>query len=718
MNQLQRGKQDSVWAQQIEFSPRVNSGSEEQYKQGTQIHFLNKQIDFPSLSSKTSKCQQQNIEDYLNLGNQCSRKKKFYLAKKLNQENLNDIVNINEQGSSQRQLQVASNLNNQKKPSYHLSPLISPRNSDKIIQEKSKEDLILQLDVHEDQLSQRNIQGQDITTTVPLSKKVSINNRCQENNTLPIISQRAIKKSQSQNNALLTLPDNQKQNIFNTKILNIEQKGPRYDELGNIISRSLVGKPDWFQKKDGQFLDQERLKEIAGNKKNSQIKKQNSFSTLSKQKSDNKSKIKNRNLTNKMTKRQLLDQIDVIKQRINFNQKQEEIDVQQLQIDQKMQQTRDIRIMQKHEDNEQFWQKFIEKTSDQLNRDYSYSQLIRSDYYKNMREATEVFSVCKSDLEKYGSKLWEMTLRKRQPKKLNLYNDFDKQEPVDLIITHDLPQAFQCSSLAGEKKILQFSRKPLITDPIANILNNSNTFQSTHQRLVQLKNISETLHNNNINNQNSSTLSQNFASAIEDQSIIEIDNNNTSIVNDTISVPIQSEDQTKNLVENQQEQSQKGSPYNQHTPNQMSNYVSNSQSQNLINKNVSPKNNNNVQSIMKSNSSQVQMKQSHTLSKNANLNQSNISFMNSTFQVAQSLQQPFQSFRASKYYEERLESIQDLVKDYKTIYQQNADLQGLAVVGESQLEREIEMVKKADEYALFYKFKQQEDENYKEDDLF
>ncbi|EAR96224.1 hypothetical protein TTHERM_00130010 (macronuclear) [Tetrahymena thermophila SB210] len=716
MSYLQRPKQDSVWTQQIEFSPRINRGSEDQYKQGTQINFLSKQIDLPSISSKNSKCQQQNVEENTNFGNQSNRKKKFYLAKKLNQEVINDMINNNEQGNNQ-QLQVVNNANHQKKPSHHLSPLTSPRNSDKVIYEQPKEDLILQLDVHEDQLSQKNIQCQDITAALPLSKKVSIASKCQEN-TLPQISQREIKKSYSQNNTLQASPDNSKQNIFNTKTLSIEQKGPRYDEIGNIISRSLVGKPDWFQKKDGQFLDQERLKEIGGNKKNSQIKKQNSFSTLSKQKSDNKSKIKNRNLTNKMTKRQLLDQIDVIKQRISFNQKQEELDIQQLQIDQKMQQTRDIRIMQKHEDNEQFWQKFIEKTSDQLNRDFSYSQLIRSDYYKNMREATEVFSICKSDLERYGSKLWEMTLRKRQSRKLNLYNDLDKQEPADLIITQDLPQAFQCSSLTGERKVLQFSRKPLITDPVANILNNSNTFQSTHQRLLQLKNISETLHNNNLNNQNSSILQQNFGSMIEDQSIIEADNHNTSNINDTASVPIQNENRTKNLVENYQEQSQKGSPYNQHTPNHMSHQLAKSQSQNISNINVQTKSNSNVQSIMKNNNSQLQMKKSHTPFKSASLNQSNISFMNSTFQVAQSLQQPFQSFRASKYYEERLESIQDLVKDYKTIYQQNADLQGLAVIGESQLEREIEMVKKADEYALFYKFKQQEDENYKEDDLF
>ncbi|KAL4459298.1 hypothetical protein ABPG74_017911 [Tetrahymena malaccensis] len=718
MNYLQRTKQDSVWTQQIEFSPRVNVGNEEQYKQGTQINFLNKQIDFPSLSSKTSKCQQQNVEEIMNQGNQSNRKKKFYLAKKLNQENINEMINNNEQGSSQKHLQVVNNFNNQKKQSCNQSPTMSPRNSDKIIQEKLKEDLILQLDVHEDQNSQRNIYGQDITVAVPLSKKVSISNRCQEN-TLPLINQKVVQKSYSQSNTLQTSPDNQKQNIFNTKTLSIEQKGPRYDELGNIVSRSLVGRPDWFQKKDGQFLDQERLKEIAGTKKNSQIKKQNSFSTLSKQKSDNKSKIKNRNLTNKMTKRQLLDQIDVIKQRISFNQKQEEIDVQQLQIDQKMFQTRDIRIMQKHEDNEQFWQKFIEKTSDQLNRDYSYSQLIRSDYYKNMREATEVFSICKSDLERYGSKLWEMTLRKRSSKKLNLHNDCEKQESADLIITHDLPQAFQYSSLTGERKILQFSRKPLITDPIANILNNSNTFQSTHQRLIQLKSLSETLHNNNMNNQNNSTILQNFGSVIEDQSIIDAaDNNNTNIANDTASVAIQSDIQTKNLDENKNELSQKGSPHNQHTPNQMSNYLTNSQSQGINNKNLQTKNNSNVQSIMKNNSQQLSIKKSQTMFKNSNLNQSNISFMNSTFQVAQSLQQPFQSFRASKYYEQRLESIQDLVKDYKTIYQQNADLQGLAVIGESQLEREIDMVKKADEYALFYKFKQQEDEHYKEDDLF
>lgn len=59
-----------------------------------------------------------------------------------------------------------------------------------------------------------------------------------------------------------------------------------------------------------------------------------------------------------------------------------------------------------------------------------------------MREATEIFNLCKSDLERYGSKLWEMTLRRKTVKKLNLFNETERDEPADLIITTDLPYAF------------------------------------------------------------------------------------------------------------------------------------------------------------------------------------------------------------------------------------------------------------------------------------
>lgn len=61
---------------------------------------------------------------------------------------------------------------------------------------------------------------------------------------LPELSEKTLRKNQSFNSSILA--GLKQQNIFNSKTLNIEQKGPRYDEQGNIISRSLVGKPDWF----------------------------------------------------------------------------------------------------------------------------------------------------------------------------------------------------------------------------------------------------------------------------------------------------------------------------------------------------------------------------------------------------------------------------------------------------------------------------------------
>ena len=42
-----------------------------------------------------------------------------------------------------------------------------------------------------------------------------------------------------------------------------------------------------------------------------------------------------------------------------------------------------------------------------------------------MREATEIFNICKNDLERYGPKLWEMTLRKKEEKKLHLYDELE-----------------------------------------------------------------------------------------------------------------------------------------------------------------------------------------------------------------------------------------------------------------------------------------------------
>lgn len=42
--------------------------------------------------------------------------------------------------------------------------------------------------------------------------------------------------------------------------------GPSYDKQGNIISRSLVGKPEWFLKNSGGKLTKEDLKMLSSKK--------------------------------------------------------------------------------------------------------------------------------------------------------------------------------------------------------------------------------------------------------------------------------------------------------------------------------------------------------------------------------------------------------------------------------------------------------------------
>lgn len=47
---------------------------------------------------------------------------------------------------------------------------------------------------------------------------------------------------------------------------NGELGGPSYDKQGNIISRSLVGKPEWFMKNSGGKLTKEDLKMLSSKK--------------------------------------------------------------------------------------------------------------------------------------------------------------------------------------------------------------------------------------------------------------------------------------------------------------------------------------------------------------------------------------------------------------------------------------------------------------------
>jgi len=69
---------------------------------------------------------------------------------------------------------------------------------------------------------------------------------------------------------------------------------------------------------------------------------------------------------------------------------------------------------------------------------------VRQEEYRNTREAAEVLNICKSESEMFGSRLWEMTLRRYKSKTRN-NNKFEveeSREARDLVVTADLPDAF------------------------------------------------------------------------------------------------------------------------------------------------------------------------------------------------------------------------------------------------------------------------------------
>lgn len=107
-------------------------------------------------------------------------------------------------------------------------------------------------------------------------------------------------------------------------VVNDGKNGPRYDQDGNIISRSVVGKSEWYINREKiNELNRKRIREMGDPYgKSRSLRRENSISIVSALKSD---KEKKKLVINKVMKRQLLDQADVIIERINKNKQLEEL---------------------------------------------------------------------------------------------------------------------------------------------------------------------------------------------------------------------------------------------------------------------------------------------------------------------------------------------------------------------------------------------------------
>ncbi|KAL4444811.1 hypothetical protein ABPG74_016019 [Tetrahymena malaccensis] len=252
----------------------------------------------------------------------------------------------------------------------------------------------------------------------------------------------------------------------------IGDNGPKFDKNGKIIPRSIVGKPEWFIKNQGSKLTKEDLS-IFTPKRQRQLTTQ---SISVKSRSLNKSNLKNALKIQqevKITKYQLEKQLEAIRERIKHNIEVENKIVQQLKTTDKLRYTQQTRNLEKFNQIEKEWMNFIEFSSSKMHRDYTQSQLLQQDGFRQKKEMTDVFETAKGAFDLFGSRVWYMNLRNSQEdQQLNPdegdYKDIIKSKSQvnmnPLVVLEDMPLAFNRALPQGMvKKQLEIVRKPLAT---------------------------------------------------------------------------------------------------------------------------------------------------------------------------------------------------------------------------------------------------------------
>ncbi|CAK63604.1 unnamed protein product (macronuclear) [Paramecium tetraurelia] len=275
-------------------------------------------------------------------------------------------------------------------------------------------------------------------------------------------------------------------------------KGPKYNQKGEIIKHSIIGKPDWFNKtkygkKQTQF-DEFNLRQLPQKSQTRIDQDQKSMAksdVKSLQKGGGSGKFKKEKRDQLTTKTQLLEELEKIKDRIELNKEIEQRKIKELQLVVRCNATKQERVMDKHTKMEQYWNDFTYKQANQLGRFPSDCQLIQAENYRTRLEAAAAFDALKTDYERFGPRVWQMTLRKPDQSNEMLLKLKDTQMIVeneikyDFIVGSDLPNAFTESSVCGHKGGIEYYRKPNFLPDSSQLTFSSRFRKSTDSEMNQ-----------------------------------------------------------------------------------------------------------------------------------------------------------------------------------------------------------------------------------------
>ncbi|KAL4456106.1 hypothetical protein ABPG74_014067 [Tetrahymena malaccensis] len=244
-------------------------------------------------------------------------------------------------------------------------------------------------------------------------------------------------------------------NIFNDNI-DLKQSnvtplfdtGPRYDQNKNLLSYSIVGKPEWYQKidqqKNGSKLTHMNMKNIPQNRNASSLKQQNfdMKSVLSKARKTNRvsgdgGSVEKNGKSQTVTKDHLLMKCNEIENRVQQNQQKQYEEQNSMRFQERLDETRQIRSLNNYDTQREKWlstahilitkqdpsqallgrgalaQKSYKKYKNYTRQNIEDTLLMRSeDTYRAKKEQGEYLEHLKDPFEYLGQKnLWEGMLR-------------------------------------------------------------------------------------------------------------------------------------------------------------------------------------------------------------------------------------------------------------------------------------------------------------------
>lgn len=236
--------------------------------------------------------------------------------------------------------------------------------------------------------------------------------------------------------------------------------GPRFDHHGIVIPHSIVGKVDSFMtqyQKQGSSQTKESKNLL--NSKTVDKKPKNLVPPVDEMVSNPEKRnsllkqggpIKKPQKV-KLTKMDLLADLNLSIERHNKADKDYLDTINKLETSDKLYLTKQTRILNLFKKYENKWKMQMEMNQSKIRRKDEDSVVKNAELYRPKQEAAEAFSLTQSDFEKYGDKVWYMTLR--------LYN-VDPNDIKKILYINDLPDGFKKAIVEKRSTFIEKIRKP------------------------------------------------------------------------------------------------------------------------------------------------------------------------------------------------------------------------------------------------------------------